>query len=331
MRLALLMVLAGCTAKGEDSGATGPGSDSGSGPPGEPDFALLADQVQGGTFLSAWSAGGEVKIVGGDLGGGTGVLARYDGETLCTEVDWAERALWWLHGTSDDDWYAVGDTGIAIHVSGGTATRIDAPTTATLFGVWADADGATAVGGDVTTGTGEVWRYADGVWTAIATDLPGILFKIWGTHLVGDGVGYQLDGDTLTAIDQPDRLLTLRGRGDDDIWAVGGSSSAVVRHFDGAAWTEVDASGVGQPLNGVWTATGEDVWVGGNFGATARWDGAAWTLPDLPITSEHFHGVWKQGDEVLFVGGDLFSSGGNYGTIGRYGPPMDPLEPTPCP
>ena len=76
----------------------------------------------------------------------------------------------------------------------------------------------------------------------------------------------------------------LQGAVDAPVWAVGGVTGSLVQHWDGGEWSEVDAPGIGQPLMGVWTAPGEDVWVAGNFGTTARWDGSAWDQPTWPLT-----------------------------------------------
>jgi len=315
-----------------------PKSDGGTGDSGETlgedafeGWGILADNIGEGVLLSAWSDADEVLMVGGDMGGGPGVLARYNGERICTESNVADRALWWIHGPSAGEWYAVGEAGRVVHSVDGVRERIDIPTEATLFGVWATDDRVIAVGGNAALGVGEIWRYeGDGSWHALATELPDTIFKIWGEWAVGMDVLYQLDGDTLIEHPAVGRLLTVRGRADDDVWAVGGLTSSLVAHWNGSRWTEKDSTGVGQPLNGVWTAPGEDVWIAGNFGTTMRWDGASWRMPSLPITSEHFHAVWGHGDEVLWVGGNLFSSGDNYGTVARFGDAPKSLEARPC-
>ena len=294
-------------------------------------WSLLADNVGKGVLLSAWSNGDEVIMVGGDMDGGPGVLARYDGERLCTEANVADRALWWIHGPREGEWYAVGEAGRVVHEKDGTRERIDIPTEATLFGVWATDTAVIAVGGYPAEGRGEIWIYQGaGSWTALATELPDTVFKIWEEWAVGMDILYQVDAPTLISYPAMGRLLTVRGRDADDVWAVGGFTSSLVIHWDGTTWTEQDSTGVGQPLNGVWTAPGEDVWVAGNFGTTMFFDGTDWRMPSLPITSEHFHAVWGHGDEVLWMGGNLFSTSGNYGTIARFADAPKTLEPAPC-
>ncbi len=323
----LLFSLGAC----KDKGGTSPRpTNSGPDTAATATFSLLADEVGDGVLLSGWSDGDEARMVGGALAAGPGMMVRYDQLTLCVESGITEQALWWIHGSAPGAWTAVGVAGTVIQERDGVRTRIDAPTDATLYGVWDTGDTLIVGGGDVDANTGEVWRWQDETWTALATDLPGVVFKVWEDWLVGVELTYQLEGDILVDRGAAGRLLTVRGRATDDVWAVGGVGNALVTHWDGSAWSEIDAAGIGQPLNGIWTVPDEDVWVTGNFGTMAVWDGAIWTMPDWPLTSHHFHGVWRHLDEVLFVGGNLFSQTDNFATIGRYSTQDEPLEPVPC-
>jgi len=334
LRWMLLLPLIGC---GEGPGPKDGGSDTdihlgddtGSGS--YEGWSVLADHVGTGVLLSAWSDGDEVLMVGGDMGGGPGVMVRYDGDTLCTEADVADRALWWIHGPKAGEWYAVGEAGRVVHEANGVRERIDIPTEASLFGVWATDTQVIAVGGFPSDNIGEIWLYqGEGNWLPLALDLPGAVFKVWENWVVGVDIVYEIDGTDLIEHPSMGRMLTIRGRAADDVWAVGGLTSSLIMHWDGTSWSEQDSTGVGQPLNGVWTAADEHVWIAGNFGTTMHWDGHAWRQPSLPVTTEHFHAVWAHGDEMLWMGGNLFSPGGNYGTIGRYSLEPKTLEPVPC-
>ncbi len=300
----LLLALA-CTASPTETGASDP-------------WTVVADQVGSGVFLSAWTDGDTLRIVGGDMAGGPGVIAALEGETLCVEEAATERALWWIHGAGDGVWYAVGEAGTIVRDEGGVRTREDVDTDATLFGVFADGEDVWAVGG--TPGvSGEVWRRRDGTWSLLASDLSGAVFKVWQDWLVGETSSWRIEGDTLVEHPTDARLLTVRGRDEQDVWAVGGQQTSTVLQWDGAMWSERSSSGLGQPLNGVWTAADHPVWIAGNFGTAAYLDGEDWVMADLPITSEHFHAVWWHDDAAWFLGGNLLTPGGNYGTIARYG------------
>lgn len=336
----LLMALSVACTDSKDSGSdtSGPaddpipdeGDDSGS-PEIEEGWGILADEIGQGSLLSGWTADGITHMVGGDMRGGPGLRVQYDGSDLCIEADITERALWWIHGDRPGRWVAVGEAGTALMEEDGVRTRIDIPSEATFYGVWVTDTSVIAVGGHVDSNIGEVWRHTEDGWTPIRTDLPGSAFKIWENWIVGVGVSYQINADhELTDMGNAGRLLTVRGNGE-LVTAVGGLGSALVMQHDGSAWSEIDSAGLGQPLNGVWTAPGHDVWVVGNFGATGRLNGGVWDMPDWPVTSHHFHAVWPHSDnEMLFIGGNFMSSAGNFATIGRHGPAMDRPEVRPC-
>ncbi len=296
-------------------------------------WQMLAEDVPGGLYLSAWSNGADqVLIAGGDFGRSEGILARYEGDTLCVERGVAEGVLWWVHGRRPGDWYAVGEGGTILHEVDGVRTDESVPTEATLYGAWDDGTDVWAVGGDVRASpiTGEVWRkQAGGAWTLLRDDLPGPAFKVWEDWIVGDSFAYQIDGDTLVEVPLPAtyRLLTVRGVSDTDLWAVGGSVSPVMIHWDGSTWTEqdIDARCRGQALNGVYVEEGYDVAVAGHFGVAAILGDEGWSCPEFPMTERDFHAVWRHGDELLFVGGNLFSTSNNVGVIGMYGAGKAPL------
>jgi hypothetical protein len=308
------LLLVACPGEPDETGVVDTGVE-----PGEPTFSVLAQGIDGGVLLSAWSDGDDVLMVGGETGldGGAALMVRYRDGALCTLPSPADVPLWWIHGAAAGEWYAVGEKGAVVHHVGGVSTREDVPTDATLFGVFDAGDEVWVAGADLAAGTGEIWhRDGDGTWTLFATvEQPA--FKVWEDWFVGYQLAYHLVDGTLEPHHPNTRILTVRGRAADDVWAVGGVTNAKVLHWEGTEWTEVD-NGLGQPLNGLWTAPGEDVWVSGNFGLTAVYDGVDWTMPSPPMTSEHFHAVWKHGDEVLFVGGNLFSTSDHAAVIGRY-------------
>jgi hypothetical protein len=322
MRLSLLLFLTfGCASKVDDIGS----QRNASGP-----WSVVADDIEGGALLSAWSDGDTLRMVGGDLGGGPSIAVHGDDEALCIETNLTERALWWIHGDRPGRWAAVGEAGIVLLEEDGVRTRLDIDTDATLFGVWVESDAIWAVGGHVGGGEndGAIWRYQDDAWTEVASDLPGVLFKLWPDWAVGQDSLLRLTDAGLEEYPMDGRLLTVHGRSSDDVWAVGGLTNAIVKHFDGTDWTDVHTAGLGQPVNGVVAA--EDTWIGGNYGLTARWTGSDWELPDTPLSSDHLHAVWRHADATWWVGGDLFNAGDNHGTILRHGETLAQPKITDC-
>ena len=321
MRIAALsfLALAACTGKDGPSDKYGEDSDD----PGnlrDGPWMLVSDEVAGGVLLSAWSDGEELHVVGGDLGGGPGVILHGDADEMCIEDSVTERALWWIHGDQSGRWVAVGEAGLVLTEVDGVRTRMDIPTEATLFGVWVDDGVVWATGGHVGAGqnSGEIWRHDGEEWIAVAAGLPHVLFKVWNNWFVGQDVAYYWNGTDLETHNIDGRLLTIRGSSETDIWAVGGLVGALVLHFNGTEFEDVNTDGLEQAINGVYTASGEDVWIGGNYGVTARWNGTGWDQPSLPLTSEHLHAVWRHNDATWWFGGDLFSVGDNHGTIIRH-------------
>ena len=329
MRLThLLLLLSACSSKGGDTavrmGADGFHSD---GP-----WQLVTDEVPGGVLLSAWSSGDTLHAVGGDLGGGGGVMVHGNRNALCVEEGVTERALWWIHGQGDTDWTAVGEAGTVLQETNGVRNRLDVPTEATLFGVWVSGTEIWAAGGHVGSGEnrGEIWLHDGNEWSPVAVDLPHVLFKVWEDWFVGQDIAYRWTGTELVEYPIDGRLLTASGTGPDDMWAVGGLASALVLRWDGERFNEVDTAGLGQVINGVYTAPGEDVWVAGNYGVTARWTGSGWEQPSFPLTSDHLHAVWRHDGETWWFGGDLFNTGDNHGTIIRYTDDANRPEVSPC-
>ena len=313
--------------------ACSPGNGEESGQPSGPQFSIVAEDIEGGALLSATDEAGGVLFSGGQIGGEEGILARYDGETLCVEREVADRTLWWVHGDGAGEWYAVGEGGRVLHATPEGRVREDVPTDATLFGVYMDGEVVWAVGGKVTTeGTvGEVWKRTEGAWTQVLADAPGAVFKVWAGWFVGDGVVYHLEDEVLVPVDADvGHLLTVRGRAEDDVWAVGGLAKPNMVHWDGATWSVVDTAALNQPLSGVWTAPGEDVVVAGSLGLTAMLRDGEWIQPPLPLTNDSLHAAWGWGDELLFAGGNLFSTSEKHGVLLRYGMEDQKIPVTEC-
>ena len=197
-----------------------------------------------------------------------------------------------------------------------------------LCGVWVDGDVVWAVGGDLGTQEGEIWRRENGTWTLFQDRFPGLLFKIWDGWIVGDGQAYFWNGTELEdrSPNDGERLLTVRGNNTDEVWAVGGLASPVVRHWVDGSWEipTLDSPCAQYPLSGVYV-DGEEVWIAGHSGTVSHLENETWTCDFPPITAEHFHGVFPFRDEILWLGGNLLSASDSYGTVASY-PSRGPIE-----
>jgi hypothetical protein len=207
--------------------------------PDEPPVVVLADGVEGGAFLSGAVVGDEVLVLGGSVNGGAGLVGHLDGERLCIEASPTPHAMWWGVATGDDEWWAVGEYGAVLHEVGGVREEGVIDPDVSFFGVYADEGGLWAVGTDVVAMTGgAIWRYAGGAWSPALTGIPGPMLKGWGGWFVGDHPLYHLEDGALVdrTLDPPQRLVTVTGRAEDDVWAVGGGGDSAVWRWDGAAW-----------------------------------------------------------------------------------------------
>jgi hypothetical protein len=104
-------------------------------------------------------------------------------------------------------------------------------------------------------------------------------------------------------------LLSVWGAAPDDVWAVGGqitgatTSTGVLYHFDGEAWTEQPLPDGTPMLHWIFGGAG-DLWTVGRDGAALRREGDAWT-PHPTGLPTILWGVWgAAADDLWTVGGD---------------------------
>jgi hypothetical protein len=279
-----------------------------------------------GTLLSAWIASdGTAYLAGGVVGGGDGLLLRWDGRALTAIPTPGAHTFWWIHGVADGDMYLAGEQGEVHHFDGTTLTPVDAgaPAGATLFGIWGPSDDRLwAVGGSFVTGGPRqvILHGTGGSWSPVASP-PGIgadvsYFKVWGpaspqtqVWIVGDqGVVLRDDGGGFALVaDAPgaERYVTIHGCSANDIYMVGGGAIGAAAHFDGTAWSVLNLVDV-PPLAGVACADGVG-YVGGYSGYAAMVRGGVAAVMPLPASLQDLaiHGVAARGSHVLAVGGDL--------------------------
>jgi hypothetical protein len=306
--LASLLVLTAC-----------PGDDD----PDPPDFEWsTAADLDDGAILSFWgNSADDVFAVGGSMleGGGSSIVLRHQ-PGAWERMTVTAPTLWWVHGFSSTDVWAVGELGTIMHFDGNDWTTEQTGDDYTLWGVWGPSPSEMwAVGGTLGGGVPSTLLHYDGsTWSEVPDiGLDGeLLFKVWGpsandVYIVGNrGALLHYDGNDWTRLDSGTdlQLLTLRGRAADDIYAVGGISSALMLHYDGTDWVETDTT-IAAALMGVWTAPGAPVAISGFGGAVAISDAAGFHRQETP-TYDDLHAVWGDGN------GNFLAGGGNLLTIG---------------
>lgn len=304
---------------------------------GEPPIPLIwntvVDGYEPGALFSGWAGGpDDVWIVGGERG--KSVVLHYDGTSWETLDPGLNQQLWWVHGFPGGPVYVVGDGGAAARWDGTAWEPLDTGAPGTVFyGVWgATPDDIWMVGGPTPTPAsgvtpeGDVVLHFDGTAFAraqiqVLLDKPMSaqknLFKVWGTSadsvfIVGSsGLALHYDGATWEKKETPaigQALFTVFGRSDTDVYAVGGEGVAVMVHWDGTEWSEVELPPLSpQAIQGVWTAPGQPVYVGGWYGFTAALSvGGTWTVEETG-SAFAYHGVFGDGSgSVWAVGGDIY-------------------------
>jgi hypothetical protein len=296
-------------------------------------WETVVTDYQPGALLSGWApAPDDVWAVGGEQG--KSVVLHFDGTSWETMDPGLNEQLWWIHGFEGGPVYVAGDHG-AIARWDGAAWEImetGAPGTV-LFGIWGAApDDMWAVGGPTqvrVTGVepeGDMVLHYDGTaWQRVEIqaliDKPASqgdnLFKIWGTDantvfIVGDsGLALHYDGAEWTQVPTPATgapLFTVTGRSATDVYAVGGLLAAILVHWDGTAWSEVEMPVAPGVTQGVWTAPGEPLYIGGYYGFTAALsDEGAWNVVDTR-SQLAYHAVFGDGSGAMWaVGGDIYS------------------------
>jgi hypothetical protein len=230
----------------------------------------------------------------------------------------------WVHGVGDTLW-VVGEAGRALRFEDGEfVEEYDTGVGVQLWGVWAAAaDDVWAVGGNPRDRQGEpVIVHWDGTsWTQ--SELPELdrdfvtsMFKIWGTgsdHVFAIGaVGVILhwDGSSWTQLPSGtgDDLVSLWGRAEDDIVAVGGRGNGVFGRWNGTEWSFEQLEQV-SGLNGSFMAPDGTTLINGSFGRMLEVTDDGLVELDAP-TDNVLHAVWADPatGSCFAVGGSLLAN-----------------------
>jgi hypothetical protein len=267
-----------------------------------------------GALFSVWgSCHDDIWVVGGQGGDDpVGVAVHFDGEAWTPALDFpASPVLHWVHGAGGNSWF-VGDDGFLARRSGTSFEVVDVGVDLPLWGVNAiAADDVWAVGGDPSDAAagGVILHYDGSEWEV--THIPQVLFKVWGTrtdnvYAIGvGGVILRWDGTEWTPQDSgtTEDLISLWGRGDDDIVAIGGRGVGVGVRWDGASWTPFELLTPG--MSGSWMDADGVVTAAGSRGTVATIEGTDVTVEDSG-TMHLLHGVFGfDGGPRVAVGGSL--------------------------
>ncbi len=311
-------VLAACT--------TTPTPDSGTPDSGTPNPWHLVHEGLPGTLLSAWeSSDGVLYAVGGTSS--SALILRHDSSGWWTMDPGTTKTLWWVHGFSANDVYAVGANGVVTHFDGTRWIVEREGGDFTLFGAWgATPDELIAVGGVVSASAPRPAMVTKAAgWNEIPTNgLPPdrAIFKVWGTSandivivgergLIARGAPGRFVRQTAPTTE---RITTVHGSGG-ELYAVGGLQMPVMLR-GGLTWRALNVPGSVQFLNGVAVSSSGDVVVVGYDGYVAEGRGDEFTqMPSL--TRRGLHGAAVTSTGFVAVGGELLGAFGQGVVLSR--------------
>lgn len=112
---------------------------------------------------------------------------------------------------------------------------------------------------------------------------------------------------------EPAALLSVWGASTSDVWVVGArtelAGGPTVAHYDGAAWTRLDAQQPSLDLWWVFGFDGGDVLFGGSDGTILRYRGGSFEKMTTPRTGTIF-GIWGAAEDDVWAVGDGGAAGG---------------------
>jgi len=277
---------------------------------------------------TAWAAGEYLSITRGDYRTQT-LIQRWDGASWTITPspnpapvpELTHCDLWGVHGTSNEDVWAVG-----------TKNHYD--------------------GGPVYIGTHAMALHWDGSsWTERVVPLPGggssVFFQAagdriedvyaaapddawfvgqWFVFLPSDAVIWPAmmmhwNGSSFEVLTNPfheqidETLVSIHGTGASNIWAVGqrtlgANSRAVMYHYDGSSWTEVSIPTPGAQSNlwSVHAVSGTEAWAAGSYQSESglqrllmHFDGSSWSTVSAPMFIEALASTGPE--DVWAIGG----------------------------
>jgi hypothetical protein len=283
-------------------------------------------------------AGGDVGA-GGEAGAGQGgAVPTVHGTPFCNDGGWCWAnptpqglTLYSVHGSRDDDVWAVGDHGTVVHWDGQSWGQMPSvPTSGPLLAVWAFAPNevwASGYGSDLGEGQ-TMWRWDGAAWhsTHVITHWPTNV--MWASSpddvWLGGYPGWlaHWDGESWRESPPPTPdtadVHQLWGTSADDLWAIiqvypdeGNHYPYALARYDGFAWSRVSLPGGFEPQLVTGTSATDVIAIGMADERTPRpvmrWDGESWA-PEGWVTADFGAPVAASATAVWLGGrGDGFS------------------------
>jgi len=212
--------------------------------------------------------------------GDSGTIVHYDGQSWATVPSGTTLQLSAVHGTAPDDVWAVGESGIILHYDGKVWAKEPRDPNTNLLGVWTGERDNVWVAGIATDDNLGYLRHWDGsLWEGLEIPVATSLWEVWGT----DSTNVWMVGTSVQGMG-----LVLKGAPSQ------GDAGHPVMNFEALEYT-------GSSLRGVWGTSPDDVWVAEYEGTIQEWDGTSWHSDTAPATG--LLGLWGAGpNDVWAVG-----------------------------
>ncbi len=211
-------------------------------------------------------------------------------------------ALW---GTTDQDIFSVGDSGVILHYNGTTWQESAQQTPLLLDCLW----GSSSINVFTAGVNGIIFRYT-GTWSLMNTPTINRINALWGssgTDVFGvglNGVIIHFDGIDWTVITPSATmgidLFGLWGSAEDNIYA--GGLNGNIFQFNGTTWQKVaDAS---LTIHALWGSSASDIFAVGDSGKILHFTGTTWEALNSG-TGLDLYCIWgSSGDDVFAAGQD---------------------------
>jgi hypothetical protein len=218
--------------------------------------------------------------------------------------------LYAIHGTADNDVWAVGYGGVVIHWDGATwtSTKIDGVTY--VQSVWASNPRDVWVTASEQGAESKVLHYDGAAWTVAMVSMGDRVGSVWGAAAndvwvaADSGNVLHWDGAVWTTTEASVRFLgQISGSSSHDVWLPGyAQDGGKIVHWDGTSWTSSPGSEKLGHMVSLAAVAPNDVWAVGYDGAVGHWDGTGWTPIAVGFSSD-LEAVFAFADGTVWVGG----------------------------
>jgi hypothetical protein len=175
-----------------------------------------------------------------------------------------QETLYGIWGSSGNDVFAVGRSGIILHYDGIEWKSMSSGTSAWLASPWLHSPASAYVVGH----SGTILHFNGYLWTPMNSGTNALLTSVWGNS-------------------------------ETEVFAVG--YSGTILHYNETSWSRMNSNAWGE-LTTVWGTSATDVYTVGDDGQILHYDGSTWT-PMTNAATDHLSGLWGSSNTDIFAVG----------------------------